>query len=67
MEIIAFRLRSDHLESDLSDFIILKNRHEKTTGVQLDNDLLITFDNAEDHWSTAAALAPECQEHHDIY
>ena len=29
-EIIAFRLRSDHLESDLSDFIILKNRHEKT-------------------------------------
>ena len=32
-EIIAFRLRSDHLESDLSDFIILKNRHEKPTGV----------------------------------
>ena len=42
-EIIAFRLRSDHLESDLSDFIILKNRHEKTTGVPLDNDLLITL------------------------
>ena len=40
-EVIAFRLRSDHLESDLSDFIILKNRHEKTTGVPLDNDLLI--------------------------
>ena len=38
-----FRLRSDHLESDLSDFIILKNRHEKTTGVPLDNDLLITL------------------------
>ena len=35
--------RSDHLESDLSDFIILKNRHEKTTGVPLDNDLLITL------------------------
>ena len=42
-EIIAFRLRSDHLESDLSDFIILKNRHEKPTGVPLDNDLLITL------------------------
>ena len=42
-EIIAFRLRSDHLESDLSDFLILKNRHEKTTGVPLDNDLLITL------------------------
>ena len=42
-EIIAFRLRSDHLESDLSDFIILKNRHEKTTGVPLDNNLLITL------------------------
>ena len=42
-EIIALRLRSDHLENDLSDFIILKNRHEKTTGVPLDNDLLITL------------------------
>ena len=42
-EIIAFRLRQDHLESDLSGFIILKNRHEKTTGVPLDNDLLITL------------------------
>ena len=42
-EILAFRLRQDHLESDLSDFIILKNRHEKTTGVPLDNDLLITL------------------------
>ena len=41
--LIAFRLRNDHLESDLSDFIILKNRHEKTTGVPLDNDLLITL------------------------
>ena len=42
-EIIAFRLRQDHLESDLRDFIILKNRHEKTTGVPLDNDLLISL------------------------
>ena len=42
-EIIAFRLRHDHLESDLSDFIMLKNRHEKTTGVPLDSDLLITL------------------------
>ena len=42
-EIIAFRLRGDHLESDLSDFIILKNTHEKTTGVPLGNDLLITL------------------------
>ena len=42
-EIIGFRLRSDHLESDLSEFIILKNRHEKTTGRPLDNDLLVTL------------------------
>eukprot|EP00439_Symbiodinium_sp_Y106_P029257 s5378_g3.t1 len=42
-EIIRFRLRSDHLESDLSEFIILKNRHEKTTGRPLDNDLLVTL------------------------
>ena len=42
-EIIAFRLRHDYLESDLSDFIMLKNRHEKTTGMPLDNDLLITL------------------------
>ena len=40
-KIIAFRLRQDHLESGLNNFIILKNRHEKTTGVPLDNDLLI--------------------------
>ena len=42
-ETVASRLRQDHLESDLSDFIILKNRHEKTTGVKLDNALLITL------------------------
>ena len=42
-EIIGFRLRSDHLESDLSEFIILKNRHEKTTGRPLDNDQLVTL------------------------
>ena len=66
-EIIAFRLRNDHLESDLSDFIILKNRHEKTTGVPLDNDPADHVDNAEDHWSTAAAFASECQEHHDFH
>ena len=42
-EIIGFRLRSDHLESDLSEFIILKNRHEKTTGRPIDNDLLVTL------------------------
>ena len=36
-------MRSDHLESDLSEFIILKNRHEKTTGRPLDNDLLVTL------------------------
>ena len=42
-KIIAFRLRNNHLENDPSDFIILKNRHEKTIGVPLDNDLLITL------------------------
>ena len=42
-EIIVFRLRSDHLESDSSEFAMLKNRHAKTTGKPLDNDLLITL------------------------
>ena len=40
-EIIGLRLRDDHLESDLSEFIILKNKHEKTSGRPLDNDLLV--------------------------
>ena len=31
-EIIGFKLRNDHLESDLSELVILKNRHETTTG-----------------------------------
>ena len=66
-EIIAFRLRQDHLESDLSDFIILKNRHEKTTGVPLDNDLLIHVDIAEEYWSIAAAPEVVCQEHLDVH
>ena len=42
-EIIGFRIRNDHLESDLSGFMILKNRHEKMTGRPLDNDRLITL------------------------
>ena len=42
-KIIDFRLRQDHLGSDLNDFKILKNRYEKTTGAPLDNDLLITL------------------------
>ena len=42
-EIIGFNFRNDHLESDLSDFMDLKNRHEKLTGRPLDNDLLITL------------------------
>ena len=42
-EIFSFQLRSDQLESGLSDFIILKNRRKKATGRPLDNDLLITL------------------------
>ena len=42
-EIIGFRLRNDHLESDLSEFMILNDRHEKTTRRPLDYDLLITM------------------------
>ncbi|CAE7873260.1 unnamed protein product, partial [Symbiodinium sp. KB8] len=41
----GFEIWNDHLESDLSEFMILKilkNRHEKTTGRPLGNDLLIT-------------------------
>ena len=64
-----FRLRSDHLESDLSDFIILKNRHEKTTGVPLDNGLLVTviMQKTSNHWSIAAALEVECQEYQHVH
>ena len=40
MRSLHFRLRSDHLGSDLSEFIILKNK-EKTTGRPLDDDLLV--------------------------
>ena len=42
-EIFSFMLRSDQLESDLSDFIILKNRRKKATGRPLDNGLLIAL------------------------
>ena len=66
-EIIAFRLRQDHLESDLSDFIMLKNRHEKTTGVPLDNDLLITLIMQKTTGPFAAAPEVECQEHLDVH
>ena len=40
---IGFRLRNDHLEINLSEFIILKNKHENTTGRPLDNDLLYSY------------------------
>ena len=42
-EIVGFKLRNDHLTSGLSDLMISKSRHEKTTGKPLDNDLLITL------------------------
>ena len=42
-EISGFRLRNGHLESELSEFMILENRHEKTTGSPLNNDLLNTL------------------------
>ena len=42
-EIIGFRLKNDHLESGLSELIILENRHENTTGRPLDDDLLATL------------------------
>ena len=42
-EIIGFNFRNDHLESDLRDFMDLRNRHEKLTGRPLDNDLLTTL------------------------
>ncbi|OLQ04244.1 hypothetical protein AK812_SmicGene12713 [Symbiodinium microadriaticum] len=49
-EIIGSRLRDDHLESDVSEFMMLKDRHEKTTGRLLDNDLLITPSIMPRHW-----------------
>ena len=62
-EIIGFPLRNDHLESDLSEFIILKNTQEKTTGRLLDTDLA----NAEDCWSVAVACEVACQEHQHVH
>ena len=35
--------RLDHLESDLSGFLTVKNKHEMTTGRPIDDDLLITL------------------------
>ena len=42
-EVIGFRLRNAHLESDLTEFMVLKNSCEKTAGRPLDNDILITL------------------------
>ena len=61
-EIIAFRLRSDHLENDLSDFIVSKNRHEKTTGVPLDNDLLITLITQKSYIKSRHLVVPSRNE-----
>ena len=66
-EIKAFRLRSDHLESGLSDFIILKNSHEKTTGVPLDNDLLITLIMQKTTGPLQQHLRLNVRKHHDVY
>ena len=42
-ELLLFKLRNDQLGSDLSDFIIVENRHKKATGGSLDNDLPISL------------------------
>ena len=41
--ILDFKLRDAHFEADLTEFISLKNKHEKATGRALDDDLLVTL------------------------
>ena len=48
-EIIGFRFRNEHLVSDLREFLILKNRHETTTGRPL----------KEEEWSHTQEKAKE--------
>ena len=60
-EIISFRLRNDdHLESDVIEFMILQNRHAKTTGSPLSMTSFAHVVNAEVCGSIAAAFAVEC-------
>ena len=41
--ILDFKLRDASFEADLTEFISLKNKHEKATGRALDDDLLVTL------------------------
>ena len=41
--LLDFKLRDATFEADLTEFISLKNKHEKATGKPLDDDLLVTL------------------------
>ena len=41
--IIDHKLRDSQFETDLQEFMALKNKHEKATGKKLDDDLLVTL------------------------
>ena len=41
--LLDFRFRDASFEADLTEFISLKNKHEKATGKLLDDDLLVTL------------------------
>ena len=40
-KILEFRFRESHFETDLADFITLKNKYEKATGNAVDDDVLV--------------------------
>ena len=42
-QLLDFRLRDASFEADLTEFLSLKNRHEKATGRALQDDLLVTM------------------------
>ena len=43
IELLEFNFRNAHFESDLTEFLSLKSRHEKATNTALQDDLLVTI------------------------
>ena len=42
-QLLEFTFRDAHFESDLTEFLSLKTRHEKATSRPLQDDLLVTM------------------------
>ena len=42
-KLLEHQFRDAHFEADSSEFIVLKNKHEKATGQTLPDDLLVTL------------------------